>query len=95
MSFCEALIHAHSDETTEPRLVVDILHLLDVWEETESLSNGSAEQRKCIEKARVLVDHLRTEWNLSNDEIVELDEHTAEFRQWFEPSVTPHHRAAS
>ncbi len=95
MSFCEALIQAHSDESTEPALVADILYLLDTWQKIESLSNGSAEQLKCINKARGLVDDLRTNWHLSNDEIIELDEHTAEFRQWLEPPSMQEHQEAS
>ncbi len=95
MSFCEALVHAHSDETNEPALVADILYLLDVWEKIESLSSGSAEQLKCIGHARGLVDDLRANWHLSNEEMIELDEHAAEFRQWFEPPSAQQHRAVS
>ncbi len=95
MSFVEALVHAHSDETNEPTLVADILYLLDVWEKIESLSSGSAQQLKCISHARSLVDDLRANWHLSNEEIMELDEHAVEFRQWFEPTNSPQHRAVS
>jgi hypothetical protein len=85
MSFSEALVQAHSDETNESALVADILRLLSHWDAIESLQNGSAAQHDRIEGARELVGALRENWSLSIDEIDELDQHSAEFRQMFEP----------
>lgn len=95
MQFCEALLEAHSDESTEPALIADILRLLDTWEEIESLPNDSAKQLKCTESARVQVEALRVNWQLSDDEIFELDQHTSEFRQLLESPAAESHQAAS
>jgi len=85
MNFSEALVHAHSDESNESALIQDVLHLVSVWGEIESSPNGSAAQLERIAEAREVVDSLRRTWNLSDDEIFELDEHVEEFRQLFGP----------
>lgn len=84
MSYSEALVTAHSTESNESSLVKDILHLLNVWERIESLTNGSASQLEQIAIARAGVEKLRDVWHISADEIDELDEYAAEFRQMFE-----------
>ncbi len=94
MNFSEALVHAHSSEENESQLVTDILRLLKVWEQIESLAQGSVDQLDQIKVARDLVDGLRTTWKLDNDEIAELGEHAQEFQQWIIPPPPHLHQVA-
>lgn len=91
MSFSVALVQAHSTEDNEVELVSLLFRLVEVWEKIDSLPNGSADQTNQIIAARELVDQLRNTWNLSNEEVAELD--AAEFRQEFEPYPHLHKRA--
>ncbi len=91
MSFSVALVQAHSTEDNEVELVSLLFRLVEVWEKIDSLPNGSADQTNQIIAARELVDQLRNTWNLSNEEIAELD--AAEFRLEFEPYPHLHKRA--
>jgi hypothetical protein len=88
MNFSEALVHAHSSAENEAALVEDILQIIALWENIESMPNGSASQRSRIEDARVLVSALQTNWNLSIDEIDELDQYVDEFRAMFGKQTT-------
>lgn len=94
MSYSEALVHAHSTEENEAALVVDILEVLDIWDEIESLPEGSRQQRERMEVARTYVDSLRNIWNLTTEEISELDDHTDEFRATFSPQTLSGHEEA-
>lgn len=76
-------------------LVADILEVLCIWDEIESLPEGSKQQREWMELARSCVDSLRSTWNFTTDEISELDDHSDEFRAVFSSQSSSDHEQAS
>lgn len=94
MSFSEALVKAHSTEQNKAALIADVLEVLGIWDEIESLPEGSKQQREWMELARTCVDSLRNTWNLTTGEIGELDDHSDEFRAVFLPQTSSGHEQA-
>lgn len=94
MSFSEALVKAHSTEQNKAALIADVLDLLNIWDEIESLPEGSKQQREWMEVARTCVDSLRNTWNLTTGEIGDLDDHSDEFREAFSSPASSGHEQA-